>query len=558
MLISKLKTENWLGLPAFAINFDPMTIIAGPNGSGKSSLLDAIRFALLGETPRGVQRKASYIKLSTHGAKDGSVSISVDGREIRRVIKTGDIGKVPVPALSELASWVLTHGAFMAKTEIERRKTLSELLQVRASPEAIAERLKAAGLSNTVAEDLKPHILKGFEAAEKHAQTRATESRGAWKALTGETYGDLKSEGWAPEPLEDVPTLETVVECETALTKVSAEIRGLDQSIGAASRAMSESDRARQSELAGKLPKLLESLTRGEAKELGLKEAVEQLAVHAAGNQGSTTPCPHCKKAVIIDRGNLKVPVEVDLVAMEQASRDLATTKAALTETQTQLTKLRENITAAKMSKALLENAGESVDVEALKTERDMKANREVSLRTMLATYKAKRADAEKLDGLASRARREHQLVQEFKKAADMLGPNGIPAMLIAQTLDPINNLLKEASDGAGWATIRIDAEMSLNLGDVPYALCSESECWRMDVAICYALGKLVNLPLLLIDRLDVLDMNSRGPALKWLYGLSKADWQVIVCATLKEVPKIPGIKSVWLDLKTNGRQIAA
>ena len=557
MFISNVTTNNWLGLPALSIDFDAMTVIAGKNGMGKSSLLEAIRFALIDQTSREVVRKADLVKLLSKGAKDGAVTISVDGREITRNIKTGNIGKVSVPALPDLAPWVLNHGLFMKKPEGDRRKAISELLQVRASPDAIAERLKSQGLSDAIAQDLKPHILKGFEPAAKQATERAAEARGAWKALTGETYGDLKAADWAPELSDETPSLEELVKCETSLATVLGEIQGIDQAIGGASRAMTESDRARQTELANKLPDLQAKQKRGEDKILGLKESITQLAAHAAGNQGSTTPCPHCKMAIVIDRGNLKVPVEVDLVAMEQASRDLATAKVALTEAEGHMTKLHENITAAKLSKGMLANAGELVDVDALKEERAKKVVREVNLRTMVSTYKTQRADAAKLDGLAERASKEHKLVQDYKKAAELLGPNGIPAMLIAQTLGPINALLKEASDGAAWPTITLDAEMVLNLGDIAYAQCSESEQWRLDVAMNYALGKLTNLQLLLVDRLDVLDNDSRGPALKWLFGLSKNGWQVIVCATLKQPPTLP-CQVLWLDTSNNGRAIAA
>lgn len=557
MFISSVTTNNWLGLPAFSIDFDAMTVIAGENGQGKSSLLEAIRFALLDQTSREVARKADFVKLLSRGAKEGAVTISVDDRDIARNIKTGNIGKVPVPALPDLAPWVLNHGLFMKKPEGDRRKAISELLQVRASPDAIAERLQSQGLSAAIAQDLKPFILKGFEAAAKQASERAAEARGAWKALTGEGYGDVKAADWAPEISDETPSLEELAKCETALSNVLGEIQGIDQAIGGASRAMTESDRARQTELANKLPDLVAKQKRGEDKIHGLKESVVQLGVHAAGNQGSTTPCPHCKKAIVIDRGHLKVPVEVDLAAMEQASRDLATTKTALSEAEGHMSKLLESITAAKLAKQLLENAGEAVDVDALRAERAKKAEREVNLRTMVSTYKAQRANAEKLNGLAERASKEHKLVQDYKKAAELLGPNGIPAMLIAQTLGPINALLKEASDGAAWDLITLDAEMVLYLGDIAYPQCSESEQWRLDVAMNYALGKLTSLPLLLVDRLDVLDPKSRGPALKWLFGLSQNGWQVIACATLKQAPTLP-CKVLWLDNSNNGRSIAA
>ena len=53
----------------------------------------------------------------------------------------------------------------------------------------MARRLEAKGADLAKLEKVKPLLRGGFPAAEAQAKEYAAESRGAWKAITGESYG---------------------------------------------------------------------------------------------------------------------------------------------------------------------------------------------------------------------------------------------------------------------------------------------------------------------------------------------------------------------------------
>ena len=95
MKIQKINITNFLGLRHLALDVDaPVLLAVGPNGAGKSSLIEAIRFALTGETPRAALKK-DFPALLSAGQTAGSVTLQVDGAQVSRNVKTGSATGAP-------------------------------------------------------------------------------------------------------------------------------------------------------------------------------------------------------------------------------------------------------------------------------------------------------------------------------------------------------------------------------------------------------------------------------------------------------------------------------
>ncbi len=562
-LITRLNTENWLGTPSVDLTLTPFTLLCGPNGAGKTSLLEAINFGLFGAMPRSADKKADLPTLLSRGATSGTVTVEIAGRAITRSIKTGQIGKVAVPALPDLAPWILSPGTFSARPEGERRKQLSTLLEVKATPDAIGERLAKAGLPPSMVTELKTEYQRaGFAAAEKKAKERASEARGAWQTITGANYGSKVADGWQPDEAEAAPSAAERDEATTALATVTGEIAGLNQAIGAASRAMASDTRAALTTEVERLPKWIEAQTRGQARYTELQAKIIELTPKAASNGGTTTPCPHCAKPVVIDAGHLRKPTDA-VESPVEAHTQLRDAKGELETVNADLARCRTAIAAGDAAKARLAAAEGDVgtDVDQLRAELEQKTSRQASLAALVRIHASKLEREQSTLGAALKASIEHKLVVDYSKAAELLSANGIPSIIVAQTLGPVNELLEKASAAARWPTVRIDAEMELWFGETPYGLASESECWRMDAAMAFVLAELTGLRVLVLDRLDVLvdtpAESNRSNVLRWLHGLAGDGWQVIAAASLKEAPKIPNCTAIWLDARTSGRAAA-
>ena len=82
--IIRAEVQNVLGIRLAEVRFDAeggLTVVGGANGAGKSSLLDAIRWALDGERPRGKE-------MLRHDAEKGVVALELAGEvvEVRRSV----------------------------------------------------------------------------------------------------------------------------------------------------------------------------------------------------------------------------------------------------------------------------------------------------------------------------------------------------------------------------------------------------------------------------------------------------------------------------------------
>ena len=100
MKIESIAIQNFLGLYDLRHTLAARTLlVSGPNGAGKSSLLDGIRFAILGSMPRGLSARGEERKaVITEGASAGYAEVTADGYTARRAIASGNLTGDGLPA----------------------------------------------------------------------------------------------------------------------------------------------------------------------------------------------------------------------------------------------------------------------------------------------------------------------------------------------------------------------------------------------------------------------------------------------------------------------------
>lgn len=593
MKLTRIEVQNFQGLRSARLALTtPVTLIAGRNGAGKSSLLEAVRMAMSGDPVR-VARKKDCGQLVTDGHKVGMVRVEfADGRFATvalpdgKVNRHGQIVEDPDKARAALP-YVLDAPLFAQAGQDARRELLFALTGCSASAEEVQQRLISRGADPARVMAVLPLLRSDFDTAEKAARTRATEAKGAWRAVTGEAYGEKKAELWAPSSM---PMVE-----ETGLLAIEQELDVVDGEIAAAQQrlgAMQAERKARQDAI-GQRATLEERAGRLERIRVKLAADETELADWAARIAGATAGAGTHRNGTVHDLARAlnglideAQPLGIDrpayqeaLNAMDAYEREYGPPGSAAGDAGDAAARLpeyrqshdlmartvandRRDLAAAEAAAAQLAALEGGADQEITTEDLDCQQARVTELtgrRRQLADELASLRNSQRTASEAGRktteAGRHHADVQGWLLIADALAPGGIQAELLSRALEPVNRLLKSRSDIAGWPVVQVGAGMEITAGGRAHALLSESERWRADVLLAIVIAELSGLRILLVDRFDVLDLGGRSELITLLDELTydggiAALETVIVSGTLKQAPaSLPDtMQAVWVD----------
>lgn len=561
MRLTHVKISNILGIRHFDASLTGLNLIAGFNGSGKSSVQNAIRLALTGDLPR-VALKKEQGTLVHEGAKSGSIDIA--GEPAASIqIQAGGAAK-GLMNQEDVPWWTnaMTDPHYLSNLE---PTALRKCLFAHSGGTGIAEvekRLYQAGADAALLESIRP-LLRNFEAAEKESEGRAREARGEWKAITGETYGEIKAETW----LAEVPEIVTIAD-KSAELRVAAE--NARQAIANAKAATAQRLQVSRSlEVAREAVPMvkrhqdaLDTIQRDILKE---RAEVEKLGRLASG-QAMPKPlashaCPECGSFLhVLPDHSLIGETEYDEKSAAAPDPDA---KRRLAEHQKALDMLlRSQESRGRDLKAAQALAGQ---IEALEIQLKAIAKLPLDMDKLQAVldgaitaYEAHMAElgkmhAAKAEAAAAgektvRATRAHQAVKAWSHIKALLSPDGIPAQFLDGALKAMNDRLRISAERTGWGQVQVHQDMRITYGGRTLRLCSESERWRADAMLTEAVAWMTGEKFLMLDRLDVLGVEQRGVALDWFDSLVSDGEQVIAFATLKGKPGVEGATVVWLD----------
>lgn len=568
MRITKLEITNFQGLRHAALDVSaPVLLVAGHNGAGKSSLLDAIAMAFNGQ-PRRVSLKKDMAQLVTEGAKKGEARVEwLDAAyEVQVCGVALPTGKGSALTDSPFLPYVLDASLFASLDAKERRRVLFDLSGASTSPNQIAERLVAKGHAAALVEKVKPLLRSGFPAAVEQAKAYASESRGAWKAITGENYGSEKAVDWAPELLATVVTEDQVAEAGKNLQLLEDDLAEAQQALGASKQARQAADGraqriAKLRELVDLEPRRRNKLTTDEQNQDEWSEKVMAAELASSGSvPHQPLTCPHCQGAVDLQAGTLVVHQPPEQIADAEAARRLPEYREYLASAQRAVANsqrdLDECLAAAEQIKALEAESVEAPSAEAIangeQAINELRQARDASRAKLVALQEALEAATQREASIA-KAQAAHQDVVAWTGMADALSPAGIPAEILADAIGPVNELLQRLSGTAGWSPVQISADIDVTFGGRLYGLLSESERWRCDATIALAIATISGLRLALLDRFDVLDIPARTQQAMKLFQSLAAGGEIdtlIVAGTLKEpMAKTPEwLQAVWID----------
>ena len=561
MKLTHITAKNYLGARSVELAVTtPIMLIASKNGAGKSSLQEAIRHALGGDAAR-VALKKDFKALMSDGASSSYATVATSEGEFSVVLPSGkgvhfDHGALP---------FVLDPARFARLDANERRGFLFGLFNISPDGPAVVDALKARGCAAAKIEQVRPLLRDGFDAAAKEAQAKARDAKAAWRAVTAEAWGSEKAGKWvAPAPAETYGK-DMIAAAEAAVAETDAAIAEANQQIGEArAKARQHAEARRQiEELKAKAARLQAARIKLNLDQAQLDEWTAKLAT--LPEPGSNKPaqhlygCPCCGVALQIVGGEL---VKYELPEAGPLDPDIETKRKQWTDAVALYTRsvandqrdIADAERAAQEIKDLEQRLGDAPPAtERLEqTLAGHQADRKARAATLAQMFEANRL-AQLADENTKKAAQAHADVMAWLAIADALAPDGIPAEMLADAIDPINASLRGHAMAAEWAETLIGSDMEILAGGRPYALLSESERWCTDAMIGAAISHISGLRILALDRFDVLvDPKLREDLIYWLDGMA-ADGildTVIVSGAMKSMPAgLPEtITPVWIE----------
>lgn len=550
MRIETIHAHNFLAHRDTMIRVDPASralLICGPNGSGKTAITTGIKLALTGDLIRGIAYKKELPELITQGQKTGDITVVIDGDlSYKLSLKTGNhAGSAPPLPGNPLS---MDPAAFFALDQTARRKLIFQLAGIVMKPDVIVKELvDDKGYALPIATQIKDHLRLGFEGAAKRAAELATEAKGMWRATTGETWGAVKADGWeAPTP--DIPEIaesedDLAAEVETCQRRINTAKVTLDEA-NARAAAHAAAERATGAVIDVEAVKntnldLTEELQATKAIVDRLRESTSQGIVAMA--------CPCCEASLVVESGKLK---EVDKASVKKPAADgdgkLLAARTKVSDLEAKIRNNQQVIANGEAAARLTSNLPEKISDKELKKAR---SDHEVALAQLTVAQKnltdkirAREAGGE-VAARTLKAKLAHEEIGTWMAMAETL--LAMPGEYLGNALKKMNALASEASKALA-ASVQIGADMGAMYGTIRYDMASESEQWRCQLAIGYALAKMGGLNLLVLDRFDLVEVAARPAILKWIASLE--DVQVILAGTMKEKPKLPAsIQVEWL-----------
>lgn len=501
----KISISNFRGVPRADLNLSKITMIAGPNAAGKTSIAWALQALLTGVAmPAGLQKKHSS-DLICSGGGAAVIDIEAPGGKRRITYPSCEVmanGEPPRASPEAAGSTMVS-----MLSPRERAAIFSERLKIAPTADDLKQACESEGIGAIAPKVWGVIEEQGWDGCHAKAKDNGARFKGQWEQITNERYGSAKAANWIPGGWESDLRQQSVESLDEALSGARATLEG-----AIANAAVSAADYDAMKESAAMLPALRKSVEDHQAvmdKATSIAAALQQAhEALPAGVNDSGLPCPHCSEPVRIVRSAGASKLEKATKVDEKTLRAQRDAKAAA------FGAMRDAERSVDVARATLEGAIGA----AKNAERD-----ELRIRNMArpsendsavqGAREAVRLAEERISIFRKKsdADRVHKSIAQNEKLLKILAPEGLRKRKLDEALTGFNGILAGICKAAKWPDIVVTPELAFLWGGRPSPLCSQSEQFRVDVALQLALAKIENADMVVIDAADVLDSAQRN-----------------------------------------------
>ena len=531
----KVKAQNVFGLKKAEFDAgDGVFFVTGGNESGKTSLMTAIAAALmrapvpwLDWTGKIACAKGAAPDVVVHkGTKSGSIRLSGDGWEINvswpkcSVTEEGD-----APRLGAYECGLI---------DIQRlpSKDRMDLLISKIGSRPTRQDLIDSGLGESEADLYPVSESDTWDWRSANAAKKAADLKGEWRAVTGETWGAVKADGWVGDwprlshgicHEEAMPTEETVERLETDRRDI--EVRHYNARV---TRGVGQAEIKRLDAMIQRLQLEVDTIAASSLTDQELMDGIDAArreVSEAAGVPVRPVPprpdpvtlskgigaCPSCGADLVLTGGVAALPpdasriMEEHRVAVAAWEAEVISAKAANKARDARIYAARGKEERIRREIAAVDARARAIaDLAAAVSERATKAATiadgcddvgvigEQLERTQAALDAAVRAvDAGKI----------HKDIIKTLRVAVALGPEGARKIALRRSLGEVE---EEVTAMMGRST-SIMEDGGIVLEGIPYPLLSTSTKYLVDLCLRLVLAKRSGAPMIMIDGIDVL-----------------------------------------------------
>lgn len=517
----RFQIRNYRRAERVDLEGESIIVVGARNQQGKTSTLQGIALCVTGAALPDTHLKKQAGELVRRGAEEGSVTADLGGALQRVSYPKAEVySEGALPAVSPIAAGLVDICGLKPEA---LSQTLARIIRAEPTLEDLTAAFNDLAVPEAVAQTVWKMIeTEGWDAALAKAAETGTKFKANWEDVTKRKWGAKAGQEWRPPGWRD----------ELA----GVDIAGLYKIADDAAKALEEA----LGDLAVDEYKLAEFKDQAAGIEEGVAEVeraktareAAQAAYEAARKErdglgdlptGSDMNCPACGTLLHFKRVAQGV-TKLEELKDKPSAKEVDALRTKIAEADGKLARLGVELDQAKL---LVADRERRLAIQTHAADKVKELEKRKGATTQEEVEKARAAlDAAKSDVAAAdvyaKALRLHNNIVANTALRECLAPGGLRQTVLARAIKAFNEEhLKPIWEKAGWPAVVIEPDMTITYDGMALRNIDDlgSGRWIARTVLQIALARAEGSPLVIIDRVDLLDDGNKNRFFGMLLG---------------------------------------